>query len=242
MTKSKCLKIVCWLLSFWTAAAAVQGALVNPGFDKPGDSFYGWHLENTSFQFYRAKENAQLAGTVTESFAQSGDMYTSPAGGSFLELKAGAENTWVTVSQVVNLKPGESLSGYAAFSGWGEPFLSTKFNDQAGVWVLSPGKTLADIATTPSCWFESAKLLGSLQGNSPWTAWDFKAEAEGDYTLVFGVENVSSLSQGAASDGKYASHGLFTAVPEPSTWVGGVSAGLIMLCYSWRLHKSKTHV
>ena len=136
-------------------------------------------------------------------------------------MEAGPANAWVTVSQAVELGENGVIEGYAAFSAYDD--ITYGYNDTAAVWVIDA----SDHKTT--LWQESISEVGN-QGHTLWEFWSFQAPAAGSYTLYFGAMNVGDPSD--PTEGKYASYGLFTAVPEPSTWLAG---GLLALWLGYTL-------
>lgn len=131
--------------------------------------------------------------------------YNAKQGGNFLRLTGNtAADKSHSVSQYIDLKVGDSLSGFAAYD-WND---YSPFIDHASVEIYDEQGDLLTIL-----WSETGEGLTSY-ANTPWTEFNFVATEKATYQLV--------LSAGNSQDNINAPYALFddiTAnIPEPSTF------------------------
>jgi hypothetical protein len=149
---------------------------------------------------------AGMVDVVTTHTAWTGGyVFTSPyapADPYFYQLTLQQGNLSVSTSFTVHLDSAETFSGKAGYDAGSRAVP----NAAANVYVSAQTAPLLSLIPTGN-------------GVIGWTPWSFTAAADGDYTFTYQV----------VGPGTKQAYGLFAPVPEPSTWMAGVLAGLALV-------------
>ena len=196
-------------------AMAADAAVLNPNFNQGTDGLLHWTPSDPSLASSVIADSTAINGAqpiynppLTWPYPNA-DVAPPPGGNlntTFLQVQTGGAG-WVSVSQVVSLSAGQTVSGWAALNGYANPDFIPGDVDSADVYVTSgilnwePWKlSTSDIPNYPS----DTTFSG-------WMAWAFTAPTTANYDVQFRV------SAGVVAAGKFSSYGLF-AVPETSGW------------------------
>ena len=145
--------------------------------------------------------------TVSPAIGQpAGTVLNSPYGPSspFIEIglfATDSPNTYFGTSYNLYLAADQVISGYAAL-------------DYSFARTAPPGEK-----ATVSIFENSVQLAEFDFTNPKWTAWSYSATGPGIYTLVYADIGVGTKDE----------WGLFTPIPEPSTFMAGALASLALV-------------
>jgi hypothetical protein len=163
-----------------------QAVIINPGFET--GNINGWTANNAAYV------------SIVTTHAGDSLTYLPQEGSYFARLVAGqGPGAYTTLSQLLSVSVGESLTGYAAFDARD----SLPHNDDAYVRILDSAGAL--IATP---WSSNVSTIGN-NGDGPWTVWTWTATQTGSYTILYGTANQTGNSS--------PSYALFDAKPNVTT-------------------------
>jgi hypothetical protein len=210
-----CLFFSLGLLLSWPETA--DAAPINLSFENGMD---GWEISSIlEPDFSDASVTPGLAFSAPGHASDLGNHY-APVDGAWLAVAPGGYETTASytssfptiIRQDVYLRAGDSVSGWAAFDAR-DFYFAEGPNDFAfvhigGDWVWRESvETLAASCPPGECSEDRAP-------DGPWTYWEWRAPADGDYTLSLGsVNSPDPLADSYALFDRIA----VTAVPEPAT-------------------------